>query len=122
VLLTINDTTTYTDFSLPIEITAGDDLLIQWDPISRVAGLGREGLGIEPAGIGGTLAPDVRQSVIETLDPVSGDLVSQSEPIMSPTSQYLLIAPADVEMVVRIVQLDQVGRETEIGRFTTTAA
>ena len=127
--LIVNGATTYRDPSAPVAIASGDDLVVGWDPISQHAGIGNETIGNEHAGIGATLPHDIRYTVIEILDPSTGEVVATSDPLLPPTDELAYWSEDNIfdhdgsyetDMIFRVVQLDRSGRRTVIGTIETT--
>jgi len=111
----------------PVTIADSDDLTVVWNPLSAVVGIGREAVGFEPAGFGATLAPDIRHTVVEILNPATGDVVSESAPLLAPISRWTYYHEMNVSdhgvyataLKLRVVQFDQVGRRLELGTIET---
>jgi hypothetical protein len=127
VQLTVNASDEYTDFSAPITLAEDDDLLIEWNPISRFGGIGREPIGQEPAGIGASIADDCAYTVIEIRD-IAGALIVESDPILgTPRWSYFREdnkqdhgGAYETDNQFRIVQVSRSARRREIGRIVTT--
>lgn len=127
--LVINDTVIHDEPAAAVTIAADDKLRFEWQPVSGFVGIGREGIGQETAGFGGTLAPDIRQTTVQILDPVTEELVAESDPILQPTRVYTYTAAQNqadhggvyaTDMLIRIVQYDQQGRVAVIDEVETT--
>jgi hypothetical protein len=127
VWLTVNGVT----HSLPsgaVAIAMDDDLVVGWNPVSDVIGIGREAMGLEAAGIGATLPPDIRHTVVEVLDSETEAVIAQSDPLPAPISDWAYWREMNIfdhgsyetDLIFRVVQFDQAGRRRELGTVETT--